>query len=199
MQEVITPLILLTDAQTEFDGVLETTELSSFMPAWSKFEAPAVRVQVPQSISLDAANETLEEESEEAPQLDLLAAPAEPSEVIEEPQREADRDVSELVEELLNADLYNRQLAHVPALRKTPEDVYRVLVTLLEHGGKAHVGDLARAVQKADTRIRRLLSSMSNALNIDGYSILQHDRAEDLVRLDRELLLKQFELGSDKE
>ena len=90
----------------------------------------------------------------------------------------------------MNADLYNRQLAHVPALRKTPEDVYRVLVTLLEHGGKAHVGDLARAVQKADTRIRRLLSSMSNALNIDGYSILQHDRAEDLVRLDRELLLK---------
>ena len=75
----------------------------------------------------------------------------------------------------------------------------RVLVTLLEHEGKAHVADLARAVQKADTRIRRLIASMSNALNIDGYSILQHDRAEDLVRLDRELLLKQFELGDGEE
>ena len=199
MQEVITPLILLTDAQTEFDGVLETIELSSFMPAWSKFEEPAVRVQVPQSIASEETREEVEEAPESAPQLDLLAFPSEPSEVIEEPQREADRDVSALVEELLNADLYNRQLAHVPALRKTPEDVYRVLVTLLEHEGKAHVADLARAVQKADTRIRRLIASMSNALNIDGYSILQHDRAEDLVRLDRELLLKQFELGGGEE
>ena len=196
LQEVVTPLVLLTDAETDFNGVLDTTELSSFMPAWSKLEPPSVRVHVPESITTsEVAPETVTA-PEPAPQLDLLAGPAEPSEVIEEPQREAAQDVSALVESLLNSELYNRQLAHVSSLRKSPEDVYRVLVTLLEHEGRAHVGDLARAVQKADTRIRRLIAAMSNALNIDGYSILQHDRSEDLVRLDRDMLLKQFELGA---
>jgi hypothetical protein len=53
---------------------------------------------------------------------------------------------------------------------------------------------LARALAFPALRLSGLLAKAQRVLNIDGYAVLSRDDASDTVELNRELLLKQFDL-----
>ena len=53
---------------------------------------------------------------------------------------------------------------------------------------------LARALEFPALRLPGLLAKVQRVLNIDGYAVLSRDDASDTVELNRELLLKQFDL-----
>jgi hypothetical protein len=75
-----------------------------------------------------------------------------------------------------------------------------VLVNLLNEldrrGGKLTSVALARALGFPTLRLPGLLAKAQRLLNVDGYAVLNRDDASDTVELNRELLWKQFDLGS---
>ncbi len=75
-------------------------------------------------------------------------------------------------------------------------DVLRcLLVAIDERGGKITSPALARAIQFSPMRLRGLLAISQRVLNVDGFPVLTRDDASDTVQLDRQLLLKQFDLS----
>lgn len=69
-----------------------------------------------------------------------------------------------------------------------------LLGELDQRGGKMRSAALARALQFPALRLPGLLAKAERVLNVDGYDILRWDAASDTVELNRELLLKQFDL-----
>ena len=61
-------------------------------------------------------------------------------------------------------------------------------------GGKMTSVALARELQFPTLRLPGLLAKMQRILNVDGYPVLSRDDAADTVELNRDLLLKQFDL-----
>jgi hypothetical protein len=53
---------------------------------------------------------------------------------------------------------------------------------------------LARALEFPPVRLPGLLAKAERILNVDGYDALRRDEASDTVELNRDLLLKQFDL-----
>ena len=70
----------------------------------------------------------------------------------------------------------------------------KLLATLDRRGGKMTSVALARALEFPALRLPGLLAKVQRVLNIDGYAVLSRDDASDTVELNRELLLKQFDL-----
>ena len=80
--------------------------------------------------------------------------------------------------------------------RSVPADavIVRLLQVIDERGGKITSAALARAIQMPALRLRGLLAIAQRIFNVDGYEVLSRDDVSDTIQLDRELLLKQFDL-----
>ena len=75
------------------------------------------------------------------------------------------------------------------------DEVFAKLLGMLDRrGGKMTSVALARALEFPALRLPGLLAKVQRVLNIDGYAVLSRDDASDTVELNRELLLKQFDL-----
>lgn len=75
------------------------------------------------------------------------------------------------------------------------DEVFAKLLSLLDRrGGKLTSVALARALEFPALRLPGLLAKVQRVLNIDGYAVLCREDASDTVELNRELLLKQFDL-----
>ncbi|MCA9172894.1 MAG: hypothetical protein KDB14_00195, partial [Planctomycetales bacterium] len=69
-----------------------------------------------------------------------------------------------------------------------------LLASLDERGGKMTSVALARVLACPAMRLPGLLSKAARVLNVDGYDVLRRDDASDTIELNRDLLLKQFDL-----
>ncbi|MHC4880518.1 MAG: BREX-2 system phosphatase PglZ [Planctomycetota bacterium] len=80
--------------------------------------------------------------------------------------------------------------------RAVPQDeVFTKLLSAIDtRGGKMTSPALARAIELPLMRLRGMLAVASRVLNVDGYAVLNRDDASDTVELDRNLLLRQFDL-----
>lgn len=80
--------------------------------------------------------------------------------------------------------------------RSVPADsvVTRLLQAIDERGGKITSAALARAIEMPPMRLRGLLAIAQRIFNVDGYEVLSRDEISDTIKLDRALLLKQFDL-----
>ena len=75
------------------------------------------------------------------------------------------------------------------------DELFAKLLGMLDgRGGKMTSVALARALEFPALRLPGLLAKVQRVLNIDGYAVLSRDDASDTVELNRELLLKQFDL-----
>ena len=193
LPEVVTPLVVLSPLIAQHPGLPPErfAQLLHAPPPWWFLEHPTAPVHVPEHL-VEASEADLTPLAP-VPQLDLLSVASEPSEVSE--VSDVPDDI-QWVERLLHSPLYKQQRERFGSLPIAPDDVYRVLVTLNRHGLTAHVNQLARELERADNRVRRLITAMSRVLNLDGYDVLSLDRKEHMVRLDRALLFKQFNLES---
>lgn len=80
--------------------------------------------------------------------------------------------------------------------RSVPADemLSKLLMALDRRGGKLTSTALAREIDYPLLRLRELLAVMQRLLNVDGYAVLTRDEASDSVELNRDLLLRQFDL-----
>jgi hypothetical protein len=80
--------------------------------------------------------------------------------------------------------------------RGVPADevFFKLLTALDERGGKMTSAALARALEFPAIRLPGLLAKAERILNVDGYDVLRRDDASDTIELNRNLLLKQFDL-----
>ena len=105
-----------------------------------------------------------------------------------------DEPVPEWVRRLVCSSVFNEQKQF--AGRGVPlDDLFiKLLGALDRRGGKMTSVALARALQFPSLRLPGLLAKMQRILNVDGYRVLSRDDASDTVELNRDLLLKQFDL-----
>lgn len=99
------------------------------------------------------------------------------------------------VSRLFNSPVYEQQKQLVG--RGVPADdlLARLLTSLDARGGKLTTMALARALAFPEVRLPGLLAKVQRLLNIDGYAVLNRDDASQTVELNRDLLLKQFDLS----
>lgn len=76
----------------------------------------------------------------------------------------------------------------------TDEVFTKLLSALDERGGKMTSVALARTLEFPAVRLPGLLAKAERILNVDGYDVLRRDDASDTIELNRDLLLKQFDL-----
>jgi hypothetical protein len=74
----------------------------------------------------------------------------------------------------------------------------KLLASLDERGGKMTSAALARTLEFPAVRLPGLLAKAERILNVDGYDVLRRDDASDTIELNRDLLLKQFDLVEDR-
>jgi len=80
--------------------------------------------------------------------------------------------------------------------RGLPSDevLTKLLSALDERGGKMTSVALARGLEFPAVRLPGLLAKAERILNVDGYDVLRRDEGSDTIELNRDLLLKQFDL-----
>lgn len=80
--------------------------------------------------------------------------------------------------------------------RGVPADevLTKLLSALDQRGGKMTAVALARALEFPPVRLPGLLANTERILNVDGFDVLRRDDASDTIELNRDLLLKQFDL-----
>jgi hypothetical protein len=98
------------------------------------------------------------------------------------------------VKRLLGSPVFEQQKQLGGRGLPSDEVFTRLLGTLDQKGGKMTSVALARALEFPALRLPGLLAKVQRVLNIDGYAVLSRDDASDTVELNRELLLKQFDL-----
>jgi hypothetical protein len=76
----------------------------------------------------------------------------------------------------------------------TDETLTNLLTALDQRGGKMTSLALAKTLAMPAFRLRGLLAVVQRMLNIDGFAVLTRDEASDTVELNRELLIRQFDL-----
>ena len=76
-----------------------------------------------------------------------------------------------------------------------PNEVFaKILISLDSRGNKMTSAALSRGLEYPPLRLRGLLAVVQRVLNVDGYGVLTRDEASDTVELNRDLLLRQFDL-----
>jgi hypothetical protein len=74
------------------------------------------------------------------------------------------------------------------------EAIANVLAALDQRGGKMTSTALSKALNVPPLRLRGILVVVQRILNIDGFAVLTRDDASDTAELNRELLIRQFDL-----
>jgi hypothetical protein len=97
---------------------------------------------------------------------------------------------------LLQSESYRDQRDRAGRIAPPHETVRLLLETLEQHRGRAPRTVLARAIGQPEIRLRGILAGLQRVLNVEGYPIISVDEATGTVELQRELLRKQFQIGT---
>jgi hypothetical protein len=176
-QEMVVPVAVLT---TSTDFPAGWTEMPIETPAWWDDAAISVPVEAaPPAKPAKRRPETLFEMAEQE------TAPAETP---------ADQTLPQWTVKLLASPVFEEQKRlggrSVPA-----DEMFGKLLALLDRrGGKMTSAALARALECPPLRLRGLLATVLRVLNVDGYAVLSRDDTSDTIELNRELLLRQFDI-----
>ena len=98
------------------------------------------------------------------------------------------------IDALLESAVYSSQCELVQKHAPKADQIRAVVATLTAEGGSMTPVGFANKVGVPLMRVDGLLARVRRILNFDGYEVLVHDRERNLVELDVELLVKQFEL-----
>ncbi len=179
-QEMVIPITVLASAEFRLPGWAETPDPT---PGWwedtpASTPAPVVvpAVKPPPQKTPETLWDIIEAEPAAAPA--EAAAPTRP----------------DWVAALLACPLFAEQKRL--GGRTVPDgDVFARLLTALDGaGGKMTAAALARRLETPLFRLRGLLAVLQRVLNVEGYAVLGRDEASDTVELNRDLLLRQFDL-----
>jgi hypothetical protein len=185
-QEVLAPLVVLAPASTLPRKGLSPCHLQP--PAWweEPVAARPTEAPVPDRPARPAPRTML---FDFVPPPEEGAAPA--SEAAAVPPA---KPAGVWLKQLLGSAVYEAQKQLVQ--KHLPEDtvVLRCLEALDRQGGTTTLAALAQQANVLPLRLDGLLAKLQRLLNVDGYEVLQVDRAQNRVSLNVPLLRRQFEL-----
>ena len=184
-QEMLIPIFVLASAELRISGWAETSDPT---PDWWE-ETPAVpptpAVVAVVKPSPQKVPETLWDLGEQEPTLTVQAPPAKERPISPRP---------DWITALLACPLFAEQ-KRLGGRTVPPDEVFgRLLAALDGAGGRMTATALARRLETPLFRLRGLLAVVQRVLNVEGYAVLGRDEASDTVELDRDLLLRQFDL-----
>ena len=182
-QEMICPLIILTDKSSAYSGLTPCT--------WSKPDwwSPAL---VAVSVKVEAAEPIIVTPKRPPTLFDQLP---EEKPVSKKPNKDSKKpEKSAWIDRLFSSPAYKVQKEFVK--RHAPEDevVQRCLVALETQGGIMTPAAFSNAAQIRTGGLDGLIAKMQRVLNVDGYEILTFSRTENRVELNIAKLLRQFDL-----
>lgn len=175
-QEMVVPIAVLTTSTDFPDG---WTEMPIETPAWWDDAASTETIETPPPAKIiKRPPETLFDLVEQEP-------------VAAEPREQT---LPQWILHLLNSPVFEQQKRL--GGRSVPDDEAfgKFLALLDRRGGKMTSAALARALECPPLRLRGLLATMQRVLNVEGYAVLSRDETSDTIELNRELLLRQFDL-----
>ena len=178
-QEMICPLILLTDKSSAYSG-LHRCEYPK-PDWWSAAPVATPEVEEPQvTITVPSGPPTLFDMQEEKPKPTKKAEPKEAGEV--------------WIDQLIASAGYKDQKKLIR--RHAPDDdlVRGSLTALSASGGIMTPAAFAKAADVSTARLDGLIAKMQRILNVDGYEILTLDRNENRVEVNIAKLKRQFDL-----
>ncbi len=100
----------------------------------------------------------------------------------------------EFYERLAKSQIFRDQEKMAKRAAPPKQELQRLLAAVLDAGGSLTFDALARALRLQIPRLRALLAASQRVLNLDGTTVLEFDLPSNTVRLDRELLERQFDL-----
>lgn len=180
-QEMVVPIVVLGSGESAPLGWCET---ALEVPGWWEEPVPAGQTTQPATLKPKPVEQgrtgTLFDMGNEEP----------PSAVIP-----FSGSAPEWISRLLASEVFGEQRRL--AGRAVPEDAVfaRLLAALEARGGKMTSPALARAIDRPLVRLPGLLAVMQRVLNVDGYPVLGRDEPSDTIELNRDLLLRQFDLA----
>lgn len=202
--EMVVPIGVLTGRDDYPDG---WTEAPADTPTW--WDAPLVdRPEPPPEVNDTEPQESPREgllfdlKGEPAPERaaadrtrrDPGGEPASAGEIAAESATELAADTSEWIRALLVSPLFAQQKRLAGRAVPSDQAFTQLLRALDARGGKMTATALASAIHTPPMRLRGILAVAGRVLNVDGYAVLTRDDASDTVELDRELLVRQFDL-----
>lgn len=96
------------------------------------------------------------------------------------------------LDRLLASALFSQQMERVQRQVHSMDEPRRFVSTLLGRGGTIHEKALARALGKTVFSISGFVAVMQRLFNVEGYAVVEHDRASATIRLNTDLLKRQF-------
>jgi hypothetical protein len=184
-QEMVIPITVLASTELRVPGWSETPDPT---PDWWE-TAPAVTpipIVVPSVKSLPRKPpETLWDMAEREPPSVAETPPVVVPPVAPRP---------EWIAALLACPLFAEQ-KRLGGRTVPSDELFGKLVAALDGaGGKMTATALARRLETPPFSLRGMLAVMQRVLNVDGYAVLGRDEASETISLDRDLLLRQFDL-----
>lgn len=206
-QEMVVPLAVLAASWDDLPAGWSQVEGS--LPSWWESRGGEVRTAaVARKGEEESETKTAKERARKAAkktakktdtsQIDLFAARS-PEDAAEDGATAEEAAPAHWIDRLLDeSEVFAAQLAQVPGSERARQHLERLLRALDSHGGSLTLDALARRLNAPRVRLPSILAVGSRVLNVDGYEILEHDSAADVVRLDLGLLHTQFDLGGEE-
>jgi hypothetical protein len=182
-QEMVIPIAVLASTESYPRGWHELPEET---PPWWDEPAPTMTPAEEPILTLKPIR----------PQTTGMLFDLEPEVEVETPTptNSTEEPVPEWVKRLVASPVFDEQRRLVGRGVPADELFVKLLGALDRRGGKMTSVALARTLRFPALRLPGLLAKMQRMLNIDGYSVLSRDDASDTIELNRDLLLKQFDL-----
>jgi hypothetical protein len=179
-QEMVAPCLVLAEQNDVIEG---WSEVHLSQPAWWRLE-----VEVTPVVSVEPAPKPVKAKKTDIPgQQNLFVAETSP------PSTSAPT----WQQRLLASPVW--QLSSTQAGRRRPEDalVLKILASLdAAPGGQLSERALAEVLNVPALRMSGIIAQVSRMLNVESYRILSYTDDRGHIRLDRQLAITQFELGS---
>jgi len=207
-QEVLVPLAVLTTPKSEVPG---WTDLPPRTPAWwdpepgvDSFPIEPPQVEVPKTKPAAPARAGHARRTERQRQPDLFVeAVTEREVVLSRTAVDSSSDTSTKahlaivwIDALIRSEVFLEQRERNKRQPIPDDRVRTILAALEERGGTLTRMALARRLGLHEMRLRGTIAALRRLLNVEGYDVLAEDESGATVTLNRELLFKQFGIGS---
>lgn len=188
-QEVIVPMAILS-ASSDTLGDFVAYDFQA--PEWWSIDLPALDVKGSAQPSIAPAVRKKKQAVEEAKPLELwvVTGAAEP-----EVQSTSSATVAPWIPALLGSEVMKQQKALASRASLPDEMISKCLMALDSRSGVMPISGVSRELNLPQFRVAGFVAQMQRLLNIEGYLVLETDASQTL-RLNKELLLKQFDIKS---
>ncbi len=182
-QEMLTPISFLWSQPTPPQALVELSQAD--VPSW--WTEPTVAI----AVSAPAATNRPPPQTTPVAAPTLFDSPPIPVAHPQTPQPEAP-----WIAALLECQLFKTQKLRTARANIADAIVRAFLAALFNRGGTMTTQALAAAINVPEYRLPGLLAGLQRLLNIEAYAIIERDPVASTVKLNVDLLKKQFELAS---